>query len=97
FVEGLGIEPGAELKALERQVLDQDAALGAPPPPPTAVELQRRRPRIAIAAAAVAVLVGVAVTAAVLLRDQPARFAVEPNWVAVIDPKTNDVVDAVPA
>ena len=26
FVEGLGIEPGAELKALERQVLDQDPA-----------------------------------------------------------------------
>ena len=68
FVEGLGIEPGAELKALERQVLDQDPGLAAPAPPRTAVETDRRGRRIAIAAAAVAVLVGAAVTAAVLLR-----------------------------
>jgi YVTN family beta-propeller protein len=97
FVEGLGIEPGAELKALERQVLDQDPGLAAPAPPPTAVEAEHRGPRIAIAAAALAALVGVAVTAAVLLRDEPAGITVEPNSVAIIDPKTNDVVDAVSA
>ena len=43
------------------------------------------------------VLVGVAVTAAFLLSGEPTAITVEPNWVAVIDPKTNDVVDAVPA
>jgi serine/threonine-protein kinase len=45
----------------------------------------------------VAVLVGVAVTAAVLLRGEGTAMTVEPNWVAVIDPRTNEVVDAVPA
>ena len=97
FVEGLGIEPGAELKALERQVLDQDPGLAAPAPHPTAVVADRRRRRIAVAAATVTVLVGVAVTAAFLLSGEPTAITVEPNWVAVIDPKTNDVVDAVPA
>jgi len=97
FVEGLGIEPGAELKTLERQILDQDPALAAPPPPPTAVEADRRKRRIAIAAAAATVLVGVAGTAAFLLRGEAAAMTVEPNWVAVIDPRTNEVVDAVPA
>ena len=97
FVEGLGIEPGAELKALERQVLDQDPELAAPAPRPAAVETERRRPGIAIVAAAVLVLVGLTVTAAFLLRGEPTAITVEPNWVAVIDPKTNDVVRAVPA
>ena len=97
FVEGLGIEPGTELKALERRMLDQDPALAAPARPRTAVEAKQRGRRVPIAAAAVAVLVGLAVTAVVLLRDEPAGITVEPNWVAVIDPKTNDVVDAVPA
>ena len=85
-----GIEPGAELKALERQILDQDPALAAPPsPPPTAVEADhaRRRRRIAIAAAAATVIVGVAMTAAVLLRGEATAITVEPNWVAVIDPR----------
>ena len=97
FVEGLGIEPGAELKALERQVLDQDPELAAPAPRPAAVETERRRPGIAIVAAAVLVLVGLTVTAAFLLRGEPTAITVEPNWVAVIDPNTNDVVRAVPA
>ena len=97
FVEGLGIEPGADLKALERQMLDQDPALAAPAPPPTAVEGDQRGRRIAIAAAAAAVLVGVAVTAAVLVGGEPGGITVEPNSVAVIDPKTNAVVDAVSA
>ena len=33
FVDELGIEPGEELKGLERSVLDQDPALAAPVPP----------------------------------------------------------------
>jgi len=97
FVDGLGIEPGADLKALERRVLDQDPALAAPAPPPTAVEADQRGRRIAIAAAAAAVLVGVAVTAALLVGGEPAGITVEPNSVAVIDPKANNVVDAVSA
>ena len=98
FVEGLGIEPGADLKALERQVLDQDPGLAAPAPPPTAVEAEHRRRRIAIAAAARARSSSASPsTAAVLLRGEATAITVEPNWVAVIDPKTNEVVEAVPA
>ena len=41
FADGLGIEPGPELKSLERAVLEQDPSLDAPPrveptPPPSA-------------------------------------------------------------
>ena len=97
FVEGLGIEPGAELKALERQVLDQDPELAAPAPVPVTIEEARPRRRLPILAVALLTLVGAAAAAAFLIGGEPAGITVEPNWVAVIDPKTNDVVDAVPA
>ena len=94
FVEGLGIEPGAELKALERQVLDQDPALAAPPgevATPRAGPRRRRRLRTAM-------LVGLAVaTVAVVvaLRDEEAPLVAPPNSVAVIDPKSNRVTDVI--
>ena len=94
FVEGLGIEPGAELKALERQVLDQDPALAAPPgeaATPRAGPRRRRRVRTAM-------LVGLAVaTVAVVaaLRDGEAPLLAPPNSVAVIDPKSNRVTDVI--
>ena len=94
FVEGLGIEPGAELKALERQVLDQDPALAAPPgeaATPRAGPRRRRRVRTAM-------LVGLAVaTVAVVaaLRDETAPLVAPPNSVAVIDPKSNTVTAAI--
>ena len=94
FVEGLGIEPGAELKALERQVLDQDPALAAPPgeaATPRAGPRRRRRVRTVM-------LVGLAVaTVAVVaaLRDGEAPLLAPPNSVAVIDPKSNRVTDVI--
>ena len=97
LVDGLGIEPGDELKALERRVLDHDPALAAPAPLPAAVEEARPRRRLPILAVALLALVGGAATAAFLLRGEEAALTVEPNWVAVIDPKRDDVVGAVPA
>jgi YVTN family beta-propeller protein len=97
FVEGLGIEPGAELKLLERQVLDHDPALAAPAPVSTTVAEAPARRRLPILAVALVTLVGAAVAAALLVGGEPAALTVEPNWVAVIDPKTNDVVKTVPA
>ena len=97
FVEGLGIEPGAELKALERQVLDQDPALAAPAPVPATVEEARPGRRVRFLAVALLALVGSAVAAAFLVGGEPAGLMVEPNWVAVIDPKTNEVLEPVPA
>ena len=35
--------------------------------------------------------------AALLLRGEETPITVEPNWVGIIDPKSNDVVDQVPA
>ena len=97
LVDGLGIEPGDELKALERQVLDHDPALAAPAPFPATVEEASRRRRLPIVAVALLALVGAAVAAALLVGREPAALTVEPNWVAVIDPKANEVLEPVPA
>jgi YVTN family beta-propeller protein len=48
FAQELGLEPSSELRALERQILEQDAALGAAIPSPSAAPARRvRRGRIA--------------------------------------------------
>jgi DNA-binding SARP family transcriptional activator/ABC-type transport system substrate-binding protein/streptogramin lyase len=62
FAEELGLEPSAELRELERRILEQDAALGAPPRSRAlrSPAIKRRR----TLAAAVA-LVAVAVSAAI--------------------------------
>jgi len=100
FMNELGLEPGAELKALERAVLDQDPALATPPAPPPLepAEVAPRRSRRPGVAAALLGLLGLAAAAVVLLlRDEPAPIAVPPNSVAVIDPATNEVIATVPA
>lgn len=97
FVEGLGLEPGAELRALERAMLGQAPALASPTPRPTLVEADGRRRRARIAVVALLGLAGAAVAAAFLLRDESTPFRVQPNWVAIVDPERNAVVDAVPA
>jgi len=94
FAEGLGIEPGAALKALERQVLEQDPALAAPAgdsEPPRVGWPRRRLMRTAA-------LVGLAVaTVAVVvaLRDESAPALAPPNSVAVIDPSSNRLETAI--
>ncbi len=97
LVDGLGIEPGDELKALERQVLDHDPAIAAPGPLPATQEETRLGRRLPILAVALLSLVGAAVAGAFLIGGEPAALTVEPNWVAVIDPKTNEVLEPVPA
>jgi YVTN family beta-propeller protein len=97
FVDELGIEPGEELKKLERSVLDHDPALAAPAPPAEPAEPRRRRRRVQVAAAALLVVAGVAAAVAVLLESEATPVVVEPNSVAVIDPASNEVVGQVPA
>lgn len=62
FAEELGLEPSAELRELERRILDQDAALGASVRP-RAVPRRRIKPRrrLAAAIALAAVVASVAV------------------------------------
>jgi len=95
----LGLDPGPELRALERSVLEQDPSLDSPAAPPReAAEADRpgRRRRWLWAIAAV-VLAAVAAGAALLLNRDPEPITAPPNSIAVIDPAANRVDAVVPA
>jgi DNA-binding SARP family transcriptional activator/ABC-type branched-subunit amino acid transport system substrate-binding protein/DNA-binding beta-propeller fold protein YncE len=102
----LGIEPGPELRRLERAVLDQDPALGAgdalPPAPrlrPSAVARARRQPVALIATGAV-LLVATGLVVLLLAggpgSEQSGLTSVAGDSLAAIDPATNRVVAEVP-
>ena len=99
-IDDLGLEPGPELRSLERAMLEQDPALAAPDAPPSATAPEaahRPRRRILVGAAiALAGLAAAAVLLAVLGRDDSPTLSVAPNSVAVIDAATNEVVAQVP-
>ena len=102
----LGLQPGPELRALEAAILRQDDALTlvasgaqtapperpaeAPPAPP-----RGRRRRTVVLTSALGVLAIVAVALLVARREE-APIAAPPNSVAVIDARTNELVDVVP-
>ena len=94
----LGIEPRAELRELQRAILRQDASLAAPAPTSRVTVLRsgRRRRHTWIVAAAVAAVLAL-VIAAILVRPSHGTAAVHVvrNSVAVVDAKTNRVVDDV--
>jgi YVTN family beta-propeller protein len=99
-IEGLGLEPGPELRALERAVLEQDPALApppvAPPTPPARDEHRHPRRRWLWALPAFVVAAAAVATAALVLDRDPAPISAPPNSVAVIDPATNRVDAVVP-
>jgi peptide/nickel transport system substrate-binding protein len=95
LVDGLGIEPSAELQELERAILRQDPALS---PPAAAVaasdgaapaEGQRparaRRRRWPFAAAGVVVAAAIAVAAVAVTRGDKTEVRVPPNGIGVVD------------
>ena len=102
----LGLEPSSELRELERQILAHDEGLAAPKAPPEAgapgpVSEQRgprvTRRRVLVLAAFLALLaaaVGVAVAGFGGSAAEP--IIAKPGSVAVIDPDSNRVVDAIP-
>jgi YVTN family beta-propeller protein len=98
-VDDLGLEPGPELRALERAMLDHDPALAPPRPPSRAAAEPAGRPRrrLLLAGAIVfaALVAGVAIVL-LLTRQESSSVVVAPNSVAVIDPATDDVVTQVP-
>ena len=97
-VEDLGLEPGPELRALERAILDQDPDLAAPAVAPPAIETATpggRRRLVASILAALAVLAAVAVALVLLLGRGPGSITVSPDNVAVIDAGSGRVVAAV--
>ena len=107
-LDALGLEPGDQLRRLQRAILGHDSSLaGAASATPidqaesgestTAMPFVRRRRQLRIAVLGT-VLVGVAATAALLVMrdDATAELIVPPNSVAVIDPNTARVVAAIP-
>src|SRR5262249_52667221 len=100
LVEQVGIEPGAELRALEQAILRHDPALALsapgetfPPAPPPA----RRRRVGGLAAAAVVVIAGLATIVAVAARKSPsARAPIRGGAVAVVDAVHARLLGSVP-
>jgi YVTN family beta-propeller protein len=109
LADELGLEPSQELKELEHAMLRQDPRLAiepsvkpqtepepAPPPLKTLdVEEQRSRRRIYAASAALILVAAVVAIAVVALGHGSEGANVEPNSVAVVDPGSNKVVEAV--
>ncbi|HEX4526609.1 MAG TPA: ABC transporter substrate-binding protein [Gaiellaceae bacterium] len=100
LVEQLGIEPGAELRALEQAILRHDPALALPAPGetfPPAPPPARRRRVAGLAAAAVVVIAGVATIVAVAARKSPSAVApVRGDAVAVVDAVHARLLGSVP-
>jgi YVTN family beta-propeller protein len=97
FVGELGIEPSPELQALERAILQQDASLLGPVQKGRPARGRRLR-RVGGAVAGLLVIGGV--VAAVLSftggSNRATLSSARPDSVAVIDPKTNRLVDVIP-
>jgi YVTN family beta-propeller protein len=95
--EELGLEPGPQLQALERRILQQDPALAATAPSTPASRKPGRSPRRRALLLAL-VLAGVAAASAyALTRDGGHGLVAAPNSVVKIDAKTNRIVSVVAA
>ena len=97
LTEQLGLEPGPQLQALERQILEQDPALVTSSPSRPAPRRQRpwRRRRALLLALVLAG--GAAASAYALTRDDGQRRGAAPNSVVKIDANTNRIVSVVAA
>ena len=94
FASGLGLEPGAELKALERAVLEQAPQLDAPTAP--AGESAPPRPKRWLAVLATAAIVALVIAGVLVLDREAATIVATPNSVAIIDTDSRRVVATVP-
>jgi DNA-binding SARP family transcriptional activator/streptogramin lyase len=98
LADELGLEPGGELRQLEKAILGHDPALDAPAAPRL---VERRAPRaggrsrLALAIGAL-LLVGAVAALVVAFTGDPNSVVVVPNSVAVVNPKTGEVVADVP-
>jgi hypothetical protein len=90
----LGVEPGPQLQALERAILNQDPALVAPTPAVRRA-IARRGGRLLLAGG---LLIATAAAAALVafVHSGRNRIAVTRNSVVAIEPKTNRIVADVP-
>jgi YVTN family beta-propeller protein len=101
LAEQLGLEPGHDLKDLERRILSQDPSLAAPSDPERSPTTYLKRPsrRALVLLGAFAAAAAAGVTIAVLeLTDAETKAPIvaQANSVALIDQKRNALAEAIP-
>jgi len=93
LTEELGIEPGPELRELQRRVLEQDPELAPQASPLRA--MTRRAPWLVIAGGLL--ILAAAVAAGVLLtRGSGSALLAVPNSLGVVDPSSNELAAVIP-
>ncbi len=101
LAEELGLEPGAGLQRLEKQILTQDPALESPAlvplqkdePRGSATRTKRPSRRLALGLAAIALTAAALLAALLFARGGDPAPTVVPNSVVKIDPETGEIVD----
>lgn len=99
LVDELGLEPGEELKELQRAILAHDPALDLPAEkesPPGSEPVSGRGNRRLVIGIVVAVVAGAAAAAIELATRGGGPLTVVPNSVALVDPRTNRVRADIP-
>jgi DNA-binding SARP family transcriptional activator len=94
LAEELGVDPGPELRELERAILNQDPGLGKPAQPPP---LDPRRRRGLLLLVGGALLVAAAAIAVVASRGGNGLKTIGSGMVGAIDPRTGRIVAAIGA
>jgi DNA-binding SARP family transcriptional activator/streptogramin lyase len=97
--EELGLEPGEELRGLERAILTQDESLAAPARPvPARAAAGAERPRrwLLVAVLGAALLAGALAAGIVLGTRSSPPVPIRPNSVAELDAQTGKVAASVP-
>src|SRR5262249_9439482 len=96
--EELGLEPGEDLRKLERAILEQDRAIGARPVPLPARlgDTPHRRLRLLVGAGAIVLAGAIAATTVELTSGGSSVVTVVPNSVAVVDPTKKRAVADIP-
>jgi YVTN family beta-propeller protein len=97
LVDELGLEPGPELRQLERAILNQDPGIAAPPPSGAVAALRRRGRGGALVALGGGLLLAAAIAAIVATagEDSGTELAAA-NSLAMIDPESDRLVATVP-
>jgi DNA-binding SARP family transcriptional activator/DNA-binding beta-propeller fold protein YncE len=98
LVDDLGIEPGAELRELERRILAQDpelAPVGTPAGQPSEEAQVARSRQFRLVAVAIAAIAAAAVAVAFALDRGAHAVTIRPNTILRIDPSTNKVVESI--